>query len=47
MDHDEFREATEWAAEHSSEWPESPLFMRIQPDGNMNQENASDSGVEL
>jgi hypothetical protein len=47
MDHDEFREAVEWAAEHPGEWPESPLLAGIQPDGNMNQENASNSSVEL
>jgi hypothetical protein len=47
MDHDEFREALEWATEHPGEWPESPLLTSIQHDRNMVEENASDSGIEL
>jgi hypothetical protein len=47
MDHDEFREAVEWAAGHPGEWPESPVLAAIQPDQNMDEENASDSGIEL
>ena len=47
MDHDDFREAVEWAAGHPGEWPEPPLLAGIQPDQNMDEENASDSGIEL
>lgn len=47
MDHDEFREAVEWAAGHPGEWLESPVVAAIQPDQNMDEENASDSGIEL
>jgi hypothetical protein len=47
MDHDEFREAVEWATEHPGGWPESPLLTGIQHDRNIEEENAYDSGVEL
>lgn len=28
MDHDEFRDAVEWAAEHPGEWPDCPREYR-------------------
>jgi hypothetical protein len=40
MDHDEFRDAVEWAAEHPGEWPDSPILTGIQEDG-------SDSRIEI
>jgi hypothetical protein len=40
MDHDKYREAVEWAAEHPGEWPDSPVPVGI-------QENGSDSGIEM
>ena len=47
MDHDEFREAVEWATELPGELPESPLLTGIQHDRNIEEGNAYDSGVEL
>jgi len=40
MDHDEYREAVEWAAEHPSEWLDSPILDGI-------QEYGSDLGIEM
>lgn len=47
MDHGEFREAVEWAAEHPGEWPTSSVPTPIELLMTVEEEDACDSGVEL
>lgn len=47
MDHDEYRDAVEWALEHPGEWPDTASPVETQSDQDVDMENASDSGIEV